>query len=122
MGLAYDRGAGGCDRRPYSGGIIWPTTYEIAAHWLNRRQNYTVLRFCNVVTRECPVSIGRNTPTHLCLLINANVSTSKYTMPSSQNVLLIKPLNAEISDCQKVKLYRTSVSLKCLNTESSNYH
>ncbi|KAI8427637.1 hypothetical protein MSG28_002118 [Choristoneura fumiferana] len=25
------------------GGIIWPTTYEIAAHWLNRRQNYTVL-------------------------------------------------------------------------------
>ncbi|XP_073941055.1 uncharacterized protein [Choristoneura fumiferana] len=44
------------------GGIIWPTTYEIAAHWLNRRQNYTVLRFCNVVTRQCPEEEHRQQP------------------------------------------------------------
>lgn len=87
------------------GGIIWPTTYEIAAHWLNRRQNYTVLRFCNVVTRECPVSIARNTPNsslsfNKCKCQNVQVYDAQF--PKS---LLIKHLNAEISDCQKVKLY-----------------
>ncbi|KAJ0181710.1 hypothetical protein K1T71_002432 [Dendrolimus kikuchii] len=35
------------------GGVTWPTANEIAVHWLNRRQNYTVLRICNVVTMVC---------------------------------------------------------------------
>ncbi|CAG5056646.1 unnamed protein product [Parnassius apollo] len=35
------------------GGVVWPTATEIAAHWLNRRQNYTVLRICSVVTGVC---------------------------------------------------------------------
>lgn len=38
------------------GGVTWPTANEIAVHWLNRRQNYTVLRICNVVTMVCEVS------------------------------------------------------------------
>jgi hypothetical protein len=37
------------------GGVTWPTNYEVAAHWLNRRQNYTVLRICNVQTGVCQV-------------------------------------------------------------------
>ncbi|XP_063617877.1 uncharacterized protein LOC134790840 [Cydia splendana] len=44
------------------GGIVWPTAYEIAAHWLNRRQNYTVLRFCNVQTGLCPEEEHRQQP------------------------------------------------------------
>lgn len=39
------------------GGVTWPKSDEIAAHWLNRRQNYTVLRICNVVTGVCEVRI-----------------------------------------------------------------
>ncbi|KPJ11944.1 Venom dipeptidyl peptidase 4 [Papilio machaon] len=35
------------------GGVVWPTANEVAAHWLNRRQNYTVLRICNVNTGFC---------------------------------------------------------------------
>ncbi|CAG4968445.1 unnamed protein product [Colias eurytheme] len=35
------------------GGVTWPTATEIAAHWLNRRQNQTVLRICNVQTLVC---------------------------------------------------------------------
>ncbi|KAM3962795.1 apoptotic chromatin condensation inducer-like protein [Aphomia sociella] len=35
------------------GGVIWPTDTEIAVHWLNRRQNYTILRICNIVTNVC---------------------------------------------------------------------
>ncbi|CAH0726548.1 unnamed protein product, partial [Brenthis ino] len=35
------------------GGVIWPTTTEIAVHWLNRRQNYTVLRICDIVSAHC---------------------------------------------------------------------
>ncbi|XP_050361883.1 uncharacterized protein LOC126781104 [Nymphalis io] len=35
------------------GGVTWPSATEIAAHWLNRRQNYTVLSICNVVTLQC---------------------------------------------------------------------
>lgn len=38
------------------GGVVWPTADEIAVHWLNRRQNYTVLRICNVRTSVCEVS------------------------------------------------------------------
>lgn len=42
------------------GGVIWPTTTEIAAHWLNRRQNYTVLRICDIVTARCEVGLLEN--------------------------------------------------------------
>uniref|UniRef100_A0A2A4JET8 Venom dipeptidyl peptidase 4 n=1 Tax=Heliothis virescens TaxID=7102 RepID=A0A2A4JET8_HELVI len=35
------------------GGVTWITDTEIATHWLNRRQNYTVLRICNIVTLNC---------------------------------------------------------------------
>ncbi|XP_038216477.1 apoptotic chromatin condensation inducer in the nucleus-like [Zerene cesonia] len=35
------------------GGVTWPTETEIAAHWLNRRQNQTVLRICNIQTLVC---------------------------------------------------------------------
>ncbi|XP_052757947.1 uncharacterized protein LOC113516731 [Galleria mellonella] len=31
------------------GGVTWPTDNEIAVHWLNRRQNYTILRIYNVL-------------------------------------------------------------------------
>ncbi|XP_047987143.1 uncharacterized protein LOC125226995 [Leguminivora glycinivorella] len=44
------------------GGVVWPTAYEIAAHWLNRRQNYTVLRICNVQTGLCPEEEHRQQP------------------------------------------------------------
>ncbi|KAJ8729568.1 hypothetical protein PYW08_001149 [Mythimna loreyi] len=30
------------------GGVVWITDTEIAMHWLNRRQNHTVLQICNV--------------------------------------------------------------------------
>ncbi|XP_063839135.1 uncharacterized protein LOC135088176 [Ostrinia nubilalis] len=30
------------------GGVVWARDNEIAAHWLNRRQNQTVLRICNL--------------------------------------------------------------------------
>ncbi|XP_075991769.1 uncharacterized protein LOC142987103 [Anticarsia gemmatalis] len=35
------------------GGVIWVSDNEIAMHWQNRRQNYAVLRICNVVTNVC---------------------------------------------------------------------
>ncbi|XP_068620784.1 uncharacterized protein [Battus philenor] len=35
------------------GGVVWPSATEVAAHWLNRRQNYTVLRICNVISGVC---------------------------------------------------------------------
>ncbi|XP_064076600.1 uncharacterized protein LOC113394453 [Vanessa tameamea] len=35
------------------GGVTWTSATEIAVHWLNRRQNYTVLRICNIVTSQC---------------------------------------------------------------------
>lgn len=35
------------------GGVIWITDTELAVHWLNRRQNHTVLRICNIVTSVC---------------------------------------------------------------------
>lgn len=38
------------------GGVVWASTNEIAAHWLNRRQNQTVLRICNLLTDVCDVS------------------------------------------------------------------
>lgn len=46
------------------GGVTWTSDFEMAAHWLNRRQNYTVLRICNVITDVCEVRLVKysNTP------------------------------------------------------------
>ncbi|GBP92887.1 Venom dipeptidyl peptidase 4 [Eumeta japonica] len=35
------------------GGVRWLTDNELAVHWLNRRQNYLILRICNVETWVC---------------------------------------------------------------------
>ncbi|XP_060806979.1 uncharacterized protein LOC106142992 [Amyelois transitella] len=35
------------------GGVRWISDEEIAIHWLNRRQNYTVLQICNVTNMNC---------------------------------------------------------------------
>ncbi|RVE53280.1 hypothetical protein evm_002113 [Chilo suppressalis] len=35
------------------GGVTWPTQNEVAAHWLNRRQNFTVFRICDVTNTNC---------------------------------------------------------------------
>lgn len=40
------------------GGVTWTTDTEIAVHWLNRRQNYTILRICNLQTNRCIVSLN----------------------------------------------------------------
>lgn len=40
------------------GGVRWTTDDEVAVHWLNRRQNETVLRICNIAAGiNCIVSI-----------------------------------------------------------------
>ncbi|CAK1549747.1 unnamed protein product [Leptosia nina] len=43
------------------GGVTWPTANEIAAHWLNRRQNKTVLRIYNVQTNTFEDEIREET-------------------------------------------------------------
>ncbi|CAB3231231.1 unnamed protein product [Arctia plantaginis] len=35
------------------GGVRWVSDFEIAMHWQNRRQNYAVLRICNIITTHC---------------------------------------------------------------------
>ncbi|KAL4715115.1 hypothetical protein ACJJTC_012162 [Scirpophaga incertulas] len=35
------------------GGLRWTSANEVAVHWLNRRQNHTVLRICNIQTLQC---------------------------------------------------------------------
>ncbi|KAF9812073.1 hypothetical protein SFRURICE_021430 [Spodoptera frugiperda] len=35
------------------GGVTWINNNEIAIHWMNRRQNYSVLQICNVITNNC---------------------------------------------------------------------
>ncbi|KAF9412318.1 hypothetical protein HW555_009156 [Spodoptera exigua] len=35
------------------GGVTWVNDNEIAMHWMNRRQNYSVLQICNIVTSQC---------------------------------------------------------------------
>ncbi|VVC90329.1 unnamed protein product [Leptidea sinapis] len=39
------------------GGVTWPTATEIAVHWLNRRQNHTVFRICDIITNTCDEEI-----------------------------------------------------------------
>lgn len=38
------------------GGVTWITDTELAVHWLNRRQNYSVLKIYNILTGTTDVS------------------------------------------------------------------
>lgn len=54
------------------GGVTWLTDTEIAMHWLNRRQNYTVLQICDVETLKCEVSLHRYSTLLFSCFINFN--------------------------------------------------
>lgn len=57
------------------GGVQWTTDNEIAALWLNRRQNSTVLKICNIAVTPITCQVG----THkVCL--NKNLNSNVYSL------------------------------------------